>query len=128
MVTFAEYEFEVIGHALGINVYYSIRSNDKKSKTLPVDFYRNYYCYGNEKSGDKRPEWMVNIADYIEEWKQNESLYFKINELGIELFRKQFKEEITDKFVPLSRSKQRYQSFLRADTGQTFAEFLNIKR
>lgn len=125
---FTKEEFDKIGHTLGIKIYYATHSEYKEDKTLPTKFFRNYYNYGRVGDGIDTEGWILNISDYINTWTQSGLLYFQINDLGIEAFRNQFKEEITDKYVPMTRSKQRYRDFLRADTGQTFAEYLGIKR
>lgn len=127
MKKFTENQLDKIGHTLGINVYHCRLSKQKKDKCLPDKFYRNYYNYGQEKDIIEEPEWISELSEFIDKWKQHGLLFFQINEKGIELFRKQFKEDITDTYVPLSRSKQRYQDFLSADTGQTYAEFIGIK-
>lgn len=37
---------QVMGHALGINVYHAIHSKKKKDKKLPKEYYRNRFCAG----------------------------------------------------------------------------------
>ena len=128
MEKFTEKQFDKIGHTLGVNTYHSRNSKSKKDKILPDKFYRNYYNYGQVKDENKEPEWVTELSDYIDKWTQSGLLYFQVSEKGIELFRKQFKEEITDTYIPLSKSKQRYQDFLDADLGISFSEFIGIKR
>ena len=120
-------QFDKIGHTLGINVHHAYSSKSKKDKILPDKFYRNYYNYGRVKDESNEPEWVAELSDYIDKWTQSGNLYFQINEKGINLFRKQFKEEITDTYIPLSRSKQKYQDFIDADLGIPFSEFIGIK-
>lgn len=127
-IKFTEIQFDKIGHTLGINIYHCKHSCQKKDKFLPDEFYRNYYNYGRNKDENFEPEWITEISEFIDKWQESGLLYFQINEKGIEIFRKQFKEEITDTYVPLSKSKQRYQDYLHSDTGETFAEYLGIKR
>ena len=123
MRKFTEKEFNKVGHTLGINIYHSLRSKQKRDKILPVEFYRNYYNYGRVSENHKEPDWINGLSEFIEKWETSGLYYFCINDKGIEQFRKQFKEEITDKYVPLSRKKQRYQDYLECDTCDSFAEF-----
>ena len=125
---FTQNQFGKISHTLGIDIYHCRNSKHKKDKFLPEEFYRNYYNYGQVKDEIIEPEWITELSDYLDKWTQSGLLYFQVNEKGIELFRKQFKEEITNTYIPLSRSKQKYQDYLKADLGISFAEFLGIKR
>ncbi len=116
--------FKIIGHSLGIDIYSSFLSDRQKDKHLPLDFYRNYYCYGYDKDGtklDKRMCLMLRLG-LIKTWSQTGCLYFCITDKGIKLFRAKFKREITDTYKPPSKSKQRYQRYL--EYGEMFDSFL----
>jgi hypothetical protein len=128
MKRFNEEELSKIGHTLGINVYHAKLSKRKEDKILLDEFYRNYYNYGRVGEEDKEPEWITNLGEFIDKWTQSGLYYFCINELGIKIFREQFKKDITDKYIPLSRSKQRYQDYLHADLGCSFSQYLGIKK
>jgi len=128
MEKYSEEQFDKIGHTLGINVYHCRHSKLKKDKVLPDEFYRNYYNYGSVGEYETEPNWITELSDNIDKWVQTKLLYFQVSEKGIDLFKRQFKEEITDTYIPLSRSKQRYQDFLAANIGVNFSEFLGIKK
>jgi hypothetical protein len=128
MEKFTEEQFDKIGHTLGINIYHCLKSKSKKDKILPDKFYRNYYNYGQTKDEIQEPEWITELSDYIDKWTQSGLLYFQVSDKGIVLFKQQFKEEITDTYTPLSKSKQRYQDYMDADLGISFSEFIGIKK
>lgn len=121
---YTEEQFDKIGHALGIKVYNAKVSEYKKDKYLPETFYRNHYNYGIE--GAKKPDFLIGLDNYVDYWDQFGCEYFQINDKGIELFRKQFYEEITSKFKPISKSKERYQQFILSEYEGSFAEYLGI--
>jgi len=116
-------QFNIIGHTLGIDVYNSKLSNNKKYKVLPDEFYRNYYNYGTLSMDIQE---LVNSGD-IELYMRYDMNYFHVTNIGIRRFREKFFNEITMTFKPLSKSKQRYQSYLDCDCGLTYSEFCGIK-
>jgi hypothetical protein len=120
--------FKTIGHALGIDVYSAFVSQRKKDKYLPLEFYRNYYCYGyiNDNTQLERRFQIMKSFNLIKTWDQHGCRYFCITEKGIELFKQRFKKEITDKYIPSSKSKERYLEYLHCDGYDSFADFLGI--
>lgn len=118
-------QVDIIGHSLGINVYHARLSNDPKDKYLPDEFYRNYYCVG---SVDNFTNEMIDLLDlgFIEKTNRFGQLYFHITEKGIDEFRKIFQSEISAKFIPLSKAKEKYREFLRTDVVDSFADYLMI--
>lgn len=120
--------FNIIGHSLGIDTYNAKSSNRKKDKILPMDFYRNHYCYGYKTDGtelERRFELMKSL-NLIESFENIGTLYFCITEKGKKLFREKFKKEISDKYIPLSKSKERYQRYL--EYGDGFENFIQFCR
>lgn len=86
-------ELDVIGHALGVNVYHAKTSKKKKDKKIPKVFYRNYYCSSlNEDNYEllcslKNKNLMVSNEKYG-------NIYFFVTDTGIELFKKEFTDYI----------------------------------
>ncbi len=125
-----EKQIKFISHSLGINMYYAKRSNSKADSVLPDKFYRNYYCYHCAGEKDQSVD---SFVLQLEENKiiirdiQRGYLYFFVTDKGQELFRELFKKEVTDKFVPLSKSKQTYQDYIDSEMCEDFAFFLGIK-
>jgi hypothetical protein len=126
MEKFTDFQLSKISHTLGINIEYCINSTQKKDKYLPDEFYRNYYNYGRVSDNFRLPRWIKELSQYIDTWIQSKLYYFQVNKKGIELFRKQFKELVTDTYTPLSKSKQRYQDYLHSECSETFSEYLGI--
>jgi DNA-binding PadR family transcriptional regulator len=115
-------QIDIIAHTLGVNFYHAKLSKRLEDKILPGEFYRNWYNYGTFT------EDMIKLEDIgiIESYHRRDNEYFYVTEKGIKEFRRIFKEEVTDKYVPTSASQQRYQTFL--NLGISFAEYLGIKR
>lgn len=122
--------FDIIGHTLGINIYNAKLSNRKKDKYLPLDFYRNYYCYGYINSNDKLDRRMQILKNkgFIKTWDQHGCLYFCISEKGIELFKNKFIKEVTNTYKPLPKSKQKYLDYLDSECSESFAWWLGIEK
>lgn len=126
-------EWDKIAHTLGINLYNAIHSTSHEDKYLPSEFYRNHYNYGQANDEREDPEFIKNIEPYIKKWTQYDLKYFCINDEGISAFRKYFKQEVTDKFVPLPKrkqnSKQRYSDYLHvADCYESFKHYLQTHK
>lgn len=126
MEKFTDFQLSKISHTLGINIEHCINSMHSKDKYLPNEFYRNYYNYGRISDDFVIPEWIASLSQYIDTWEQSGLYYFRVNKLGIELFRKQFKELVTNNYVSLSKSKQRYQDYLYLETCESFSDYLGI--
>ncbi len=107
---------------MGINYYNAKLSTDKRYKFLPDEFYRNYYNYAEFDSD------MVELEKMgiIEKYNTLNLTCFSVTDKGISIFRKIFKAEVSDKYVPLSKSKQKYLDYLHSDSSETFAEYNNI--
>jgi hypothetical protein len=121
--------FSIIGHTLGINIYNAKLSTRKKEKYLPLNFYRNYYCYGYKKDNDNldRRMQILKNKNLIKLWEQSGCLYFLITERGINLFKDKFIKEITNKYSPLSKSKEKYSDYLHSECSESFSEWLGIR-
>lgn len=119
-------QINTIGHSIGINVYHARLSNNPKDKFLPEEFYRNYYCVGNEDAFTEEMKQLEEIG-FIEKWIHGKQLYFEVTKEGVDYFKKYFTEEITCKRKPISKSEERYNDYLDADCGENFKEFLGIE-
>jgi hypothetical protein len=121
---FNDSDFKMVGHTLGINTYNAELSNRKKDKSLPDEFYRNYYCCCSEKDSD----WEKLVVDgFAHTWNQFSNIYYGVTEKGIQIFREQFKKFVTDKFVPPSKAKQNYQEYWDSEYSNSFSDFLGIQ-
>ncbi len=120
-----ETQINLIAHALGIQYFDAKISNSPDLKQLPDQFFRNYFCVGSETSFNDD---MISLkkTGLIKTYSKFENLYFLVTDKGIQEFRKIFKTEVTDKYIPVSKSKNRYLEYLRADTGLTFVEYNGI--
>lgn len=96
-------EFHLISHALGINFYHSLMSENKKDKELPKEFYRNYY------QSISHPDWerLVEKKFAVKEERMNQ-LYYFVTDLGMRKFRREFKTLITDNYVPVKERNLEY--------------------
>lgn len=119
-------QFKIVGHTIGINTYHAELSSRKKDKYLPDEFYRNYFCAGNEKHHDFKILEELEQLGIMQRWEQMNNIYFCVTDLGIVAFRNQFTEHITNHYKPLSRGKERYQNYLDSDCCETFAEWAGI--
>lgn len=120
-------QFEIVGHSLGIDINYALRSEREKDKYLPEDFYRNYF-QANEGHEDVPVLQELVELGHMEKWKNGDLDYYSVTDKGIEEFRKQFFLQVTSQYKRPSRSKQRYLDFLELDSDMTFAEYLGIKK
>jgi hypothetical protein len=116
-------QFQLIGHSLGINTYDAELSKRQKDKTLPDEFYRNYFCAGNSEILEL--ENAVNDGLMVK-WNQFNQLYYGVSEKGIGEFRVEFTQRISNTFKKPSKSIQHYLDYLHNDGSDTFAEFLGI--
>lgn len=96
-------EFHLISHALGINFYHSLMSENKKDKQLPKEFYRNYF------QTESHPDWdrLVENKFAVKEKRMNLNYYF-VTDLGIKKFRREFKTLITDNYTPVKERGLEY--------------------
>lgn len=122
---FTEEQFENIGIALGINVYYNRKLKHKHEKELPDKFYRNYYIYGHTVCGIPpiEPIWMNGICNYICKCSVGSLYYFSVNKDGVDVFKDQYKKQIIDTHINMKMSEQ-----ILDDLGVSRDEFLTIKR
>ena len=104
MIAMNKNQIDIVAHSLGINYYNAKLSECKKDKELPIEFYRNRYNYG-EFTNDMQE---LETAGIIQKYDKLGCTMFFVTELGITKFRDIFKAEVTDKYVPLSKSKQKY--------------------
>jgi len=116
-------QIDLISHSLGINYYHAVSSKNKRDKVLPKEFYRNYFNYDTLDNNIIELE----SAGYIEYFNQYNNNYFGVTDKGIEAFKEIFQKEVTDKYVPLSKSKERYLDFLDADCGSTYEEYIGVR-
>lgn len=87
--TLSKVQIDRIAHSLGINFYNAMMSHRKKDKTLPKEFYRNYY----QSEYDNALNELVEKGLAIKEKRLGLNYYF-ITSAGIQLFRKEFAELI----------------------------------
>jgi len=128
MKVFTDVQLDIIAHTLGINYYDAVNSKKEKDKHLPDNFYRNYYCACGV-GGKPEPELLELMKlGYMGNYEKFSNLIFYTTDKGIEEFRTRFTKEVTNKWVPLSRSKQRYQEYREvSDCFDSFAQYLGIK-
>ena len=121
-------EWELVAHSLGIQLLNAKQSTRKKDKELPIEFYRNYYCAGENKISDFKnleDSGLVNTWEKV--WDERCTLvYYGVTEKGIQEFRDWFKINITDIYDPLSKAKETYQEYIYTDCCDSFADFLGI--
>lgn len=80
-------ELKKIAHSLGIRLFESVMSHNKKDKQLPNEFYRNYY----QSEMDNTFEKLIENGFAVKDKRLNLNYYF-ITDLGIEKFRTEFAE------------------------------------
>jgi len=91
--TLTKIQMDRIAHSLGIPFYNAMMSHRKKDKTLPKEFYRNYYQTENDSALNDLVEKGLAVKQ-----EQRGLNYYFISDEGIELFRKEFSELII--YVP----------------------------
>lgn len=89
-----EKELGIVGHSLGVNVYHAVRTKIKKDKKLPKEFYRNYYCIGDELA-----DGYIHLKDLedkgvMERWNKFGNLYFSVTDKGKEVFKEEFTKAV----------------------------------
>lgn len=85
-------ELKKIAHSLGIRLFESVMSHNKKDKQLPNEFYRNYY----QSETDNTFEKLIEKGFAVKDKRLNLNYYF-ITDLGIEKFRTEFAELVNYK-------------------------------
>lgn len=90
--TLSKLEIDRISHSLGISFFQAFISHKKKDKTLPKEFYRNYYQSGF----DETLEGLIEKGFAIKENVRGLQFYY-ITPSGINLFRKEFSELVNYK-------------------------------
>lgn len=121
----SENQLNIIGHSIGINLYHARLSYNPKDKVLPSEFYRNYYCVGTPQGFNDDMKYLESIG-FIEKSMHHNQLYFHITTTGINYFKEMFTNEVTNTYVPLSKSKNTYREFLHDDGYGNFSDYLNI--
>ncbi len=99
--TLTKVQMDRIAHSLGISFYHAMMSHRKKDKTLPKEFYRNYYQTENDSALNELVEKGLAVTQ-----KQHDLNYYFITDKGIELFRKEFSELI--RYTPKSERGLEY--------------------
>lgn len=99
--TLSTYHYQRIAHSIGVNLYIAIISDEKKYKSLPKEFYRNYY----QKDSDHYLDELVSfeMATQREVFGQN---VYHITDKGIHIFRAWFEQNI--KYVPKTKHNLDY--------------------
>ncbi len=125
--TIDKIDFSDIAHALGIYIENSKESEFEKDKHLPEKFNRNNFFTGD--SNCEKWDYLVKIGyattkDHF--CQDTKMVYYYVSEKGIEAFRAYFKAEVTDKFTPPKKSRQKYLDFLNSDGWDNFADYLGI--
>ena len=122
-------QLDIISHSLGINLYHAKQSTRKRDKLLPYEFYRNYYCYGESSDSNIDQDFIdLEKEGLIKRWNQINNLYFCVTDIGISFFRDYFEKEVTNTYVPLSKSKETYQEYCSSDgCYRDFSNFLDIQ-
>ena len=92
-------QLEVIGHTLGVNVYHAKRSKKKKDRTLPKEFYRNYFCADTENHSDYPTLVELENLGYMERWTKDKMIFFGATTDGEEGFKTQFLIQITQQVI-----------------------------
>jgi hypothetical protein len=115
-------EWDLISHSLGINLYHAKRSERKKDRYLPEEFYRNYYAAPKESKDFTS---LLNDG-IVDTWEQNDYAYYCVTEKGIRAFREHFTKEVTLTYKKPNKSRETFLDYLAADCGQNFSDFLGI--
>ena len=100
-IELSNYQIQRIAHSLGVQLYHAILSDKKKDRTLPKEFYRNYY----QISQDTYLEQLVGIRCATKRETMGVNVYH-ITEKGIDAFRKRFEELI--QYTPESNRDLNY--------------------
>jgi hypothetical protein len=119
-------EFNIVGHALGVDVYSLKKSRFPDDLELPDRFYRNYYAIG-EANRDKSILDGLVISGIMTSGEKFGNLVYLVTNPGQARFREQFKADVIDKAEPVKAPELNYERFLRRDGDQSFPEFLGIK-
>lgn len=86
-------EIEILGHALGVNIYHAKVSRRKLDKKLPSVFYRNYFCASDSHDDAPILEKLVShgLMQKGEPLKRlGGSRYWVVNSEGQQAFRLAF--------------------------------------
>jgi hypothetical protein len=84
-------EIEIIGHSLGIDVYYAKNSKLKKDKKLPEKYNRNHFQAGpGSHYWDNLLE--LKLKGYIKQREQFKMPVFHVTDEGIQEFELKFKK------------------------------------
>lgn len=82
-------KLDIMGHTLGVNVYHAMRSELKKDKRLPKQFYRNHFCAGKNCSDIATINELIS-SGYMASGKvinDGEDTLYYVTEAGIKIFR-----------------------------------------
>jgi len=109
-------ELEKIADSLGIRLFESVMSHNKKDKQLPNEFYRNYYQCETDNTFEKLIEKGFAVKD-----KRLSLNYYFITDLGIDKFRTQFSE-----LVNYKPKKERDLNYLK-NRINFYCDFYNYK-
>jgi hypothetical protein len=78
----------LVSHSIGIELFEAVMSDKLKDKTLPVEFYRNYFNVGKGSADYDSVIQLVELG-IMSIITDN---YYRVTEKGIEQFKKQFSE------------------------------------
>ena len=83
---------EILSHSLGINLLHAKQSHKKSDKKLPKEFYRNYFCAGNEHDDLSTLKALEKMGYMAQGQKINQGLHtlWYVTDDGIAQFSKYF--------------------------------------
>jgi hypothetical protein len=85
-------ELSKISHSLGIDIFRASMSHKRKDKTLPKEFYRNYFQINSDDVLDN-----LVLNNYAEKYSHLGLNCYHITDLGIDKFRKEFNDIVNYK-------------------------------
>ena len=78
----------LISHSIGIDMFNAVMSDKLKDKTLPVEFYRNYFNTSKNSSDYVEISKLVDLGIM----RSRNPDYYHVTESGLEKFKNQFSE------------------------------------
>lgn len=99
MVKLSFKEINILGHALGINVYNNCKTKKKRDKILPKKYYRNYFSASVNHDDFPTLSDLQNKG-YMHSWSQFNNTYFGVTEEGKNVFETEYARLISENYQP----------------------------
>lgn len=117
-------QFNIIAQSLGVKLedWWCEEIEKKHFKTLPVEFYRNYYIIREKEELMPEIQFLI-YNNYMEQSTSYSNKLLNVTKTGIEFFRKIFKEKINT--IISNSNNNTFPNWINSNDRLTFAEWFN---